>query len=390
MAEKLVPDYKNGSIVNLMSSIAKSFGSKSDYKPLKNFDLNLLKSKNIVLMVFDGMGYEFLKKHGKGTVLDQNLKCKITSVFPPTTAAAITTFLTGKSPKEHGLVSWFIYLRELGRISAILPFVERGSGLPLQNFIDPKEIFDFKPFSNKIKAPCYAINKSELRDTIYTKATTGKSKRLGYSNLDGCFRQIKKCINSNNKRKFIYAYWPGIDSLSHHYGTEHNKTLKHFREICRKAEKFIRSLKDSDTTLIITADHGLSNISKEAERIGLDNHPKLKEMLTLPLSGDARTIYCYVRSSRAKDFENYIKKKFKGKIKLYKSDELVKKGYFGIGKEHKSLRSRIGDYILLCEKNYVFYDRVPGEEKKKHHVGNHAGLSKEELYVPLIVVKTKS
>lgn len=33
------PNYKNGSIVNLMSSIIKKLGGKSKYNPLKDFDI---------------------------------------------------------------------------------------------------------------------------------------------------------------------------------------------------------------------------------------------------------------------------------------------------------------------------------------------------------------
>ena len=52
-----LPNYKDGSIVNLMSSIAGSFGLKTKYKPLK--DLANIKSKNIVLIIIDGLGYNY-------------------------------------------------------------------------------------------------------------------------------------------------------------------------------------------------------------------------------------------------------------------------------------------------------------------------------------------
>jgi len=52
-----LPNYKDGSIVNLMSSIGRALGHKSPYKPLKILDPKELKdSKNIVLMVIDALG----------------------------------------------------------------------------------------------------------------------------------------------------------------------------------------------------------------------------------------------------------------------------------------------------------------------------------------------
>ena len=55
------PDYKEGSIVNLMSSIAQAFNGRTPYKNLKVLSpQELKKSKNIVLFVIDGMGYNYL------------------------------------------------------------------------------------------------------------------------------------------------------------------------------------------------------------------------------------------------------------------------------------------------------------------------------------------
>ena len=57
-----IPNYKDGSIVNLMSSIGGVMGYKSKYNQLKLLPSEKLKgSKNIVLLVVDGMCYNYLK-----------------------------------------------------------------------------------------------------------------------------------------------------------------------------------------------------------------------------------------------------------------------------------------------------------------------------------------
>jgi len=59
----ILPNYKDGSIVNLMSSLEKALGGRPQYKPLKGLDINMLKkSKNVLLIVIDGLGYNFLMK----------------------------------------------------------------------------------------------------------------------------------------------------------------------------------------------------------------------------------------------------------------------------------------------------------------------------------------
>lgn len=74
-----LPDYRGGSIVNLMASIALARGSEAAlYSPLEPLSPSrLLTSKNIVLIVIDGLGYEHLTSAGKSTGLYSRLQGRI-------------------------------------------------------------------------------------------------------------------------------------------------------------------------------------------------------------------------------------------------------------------------------------------------------------------------
>src|SRR5207237_9971701 len=52
----------------------------------------------------------------------------ITSVFPSTTPAALTTLHTSFTPQEHGLPEWTVYLEEVDTIIESLPFKAIGKG----------------------------------------------------------------------------------------------------------------------------------------------------------------------------------------------------------------------------------------------------------------------
>lgn len=122
--------------------------------------------------------------------------------------------------------------------------------------------------------------------------------------------------------------------------------------------------------------------------IRLENYPEFANFLKFPLCGEPRVAYCYVKKSMTKKFENYIRKNF-GKICwLYKSRELVKKGFFGLNSPNKKLTSRIGNYTLIMKDNYAIKDFVPGEELKIF-IGNHGGVSSQEMFVPLIIFSGK-
>jgi len=383
-----LPNYENGSIVNLMSSISRAFGARAKYKPLKILNTSELKSKNIVLIVIDGLGYEYLMNYKKDNILKQNLKGKITSVFPATTGAAIPTFLTGVPVQQHAVTGWFVYLKELGLVSTILPFIARSGSEPLSYIgVKPKKIFTEKSFFDKIKVKSYFIQDKTIAYSDFSLANKGKARVLSFkpSSLNSFFRQIKKAINSSNRRKYIYAYWPDFDTLCHSYGTKSIKTSRHFRAINKKLTSFLKSIKGTDTTVIVTADHGFIDTDK-SKLIDLTKHPKLSDSIIIPLCGERRLAYCYVRPSKTKQFEDYVRKNLKHACYLYKSRDLIKKNYFGLFKPNKKLFDRIGDYILIMKENYVIMDSLLGE-KRGFHIGNHGGVSKQEMHVPLVIIK---
>ncbi len=378
-----LPNYKNGSIVNLMSSIAKSFGTKTGYGELKLLPSKELNSKNIVLIVIDGLGFEYLKN--KKSVFNNYMHGKITSVFLPTTACAITSFLTGEAPQQHAFTGWYMFLKEIGAVTAILPFTLR-TDVPIGEYTNMKEIFNTKDFSEKIKVSNFSIMPEKILNSDFTNTTSKNSKQLGYKNLDGFFKQIKKAINYNKKRKYIYAYWAKFDSLSHKYGVNSKKTEKHFSILDKKIRRFIKDIQRTNTTLIITADHGFVDVDLK-NWIKVKEHPKLKECLTMPLCGEGRTAYAYVRLSKAKQFENYIRTKLNKYCDLHKSEDLINRGMFGLGKINKKLFDRVGDYTIICKEGYLIKDFVEKKGKERIHIGHHGGVSKEEMLVPLIVAK---
>lgn len=381
------PNYQNGSIVNLMSSIKRALGGKSKYKPLEIFDFSNISKKNIVLIIIDGLGYNYLTKYGKDSFLYKNLKGKITSVFPATTASAMTTFSTGLAPQQHALTGWFMYLKEIGAVSVILPFTSRAGDLKLtKGKIKYKDIYNEKSFFEDLKANSISIKHKAYIDSEYSRLVDKGAKKFPFSNLNGFFRQINKSLNATSKKKYILAYWAKLDSLCHEKGTDSHEAKKHFNELGKKIKSLAKSLKNKNTAIIISADHGLIDTKEKNKIIELKNHPRFVETLAMPLSGEPRVVYCYVKPQKVKEFENYVKTEFKNACEIYKSDDLVKSNYFGLFEPNEKLKDRIGDYVLIMKENYIMKDLVLGEDQDIF-IGNHGGVSEEEMFVPLIVIE---
>ena len=133
---------------------------------------------------------------------------------------------------------------------------------------------------------------------------------------------------------------------------------------------------------MVTADHGLVDTAPE-RTIYLEDHPELAETLALPLCGEPRAAYCYLRPGAEAAFDAYIRERLGEVCELHTAQGLVEAGWFGPAPEHPQLRRRIGDRVVLPAAGWVLKDRLQGEEPFRQ-VGVHGGASPAEQRVPLI------
>ncbi len=121
------PDFKN-SLLNVPHTVFSHFGIPTVKPPLsKTIWGNIEGSKNLVLFLIDGFGFNIFEKiaveNNFFKIFSQNGRVsKITSVFPPTTAAALTTLHSGQAPIEHGFFEWNLYFPAVGEIIESLPY----------------------------------------------------------------------------------------------------------------------------------------------------------------------------------------------------------------------------------------------------------------------------
>jgi len=361
-----------------------SYNQKSDYPILKELPpKEISQYTNIIFLILDGLGYDTVQKLPKNTLLHKNLQISLTTIYPPTTLAALTSFLTGKSPKEHGLIAWHLYLKEAKTICTILPYRTRDKH-PL--LLDPKKL-------KAPKAPLLQLNNSywiipeRYLNGPYNNMFSSSKQQQGYANLDGMFDHIETVIKKDQQKKYLHVYWSKIDEISHKFGKDHNILKLHIEDLQNYLNKLIKKLKGTNTLLIITADHG-HMITTKKKTILINNHPLLEQCLSQPIWGEPRTVMCQVYPHKRQQFEQYVKHTLQKYCTVHTSKELIDLNLFGQGKAHPNLKSRMGDYVLLAKDNYIFKQFLPNEDQHVD-IGHHGGISKEELTVPLIKINIK-
>ena len=367
-----------------MSSLCHALNLPSSHPTLTTLPPEYIsKYNNIILCIIDGLGNDNIISQPKDNIFKSHLHTPLTTIFPSTTAAAITTYLTGLTPKEHGNLAWFMYLQEKQDVIAILPGKNRqhkNIRYSPKSLQFPHSIFT-KLHQSKSKKKTYILTKKDILNSAYNKYMGKHSKEIPYKTLDGFTNKLIKIVKRNQKPKYIYAYWPEFDSLSHKHGKNHPKTKHHLKQLFTKFTNIKKQLQHTNTLLLITADHG-QMIATESQTIHLHKHPLLEQCLSTYLSGEHRATFCHVYPHKRQQFEQYVKHKLQKYCTIHKPAEIL--SLFGNRISHPQTLNRLGDYILLFKKNYIIRQTIPEDKKKKPHLGHHGGLSKEEMIVPLI------
>ena len=370
------PDYSGGGLVNLMASIVEACGGRALHPSLSHCALG--EPRNIVLLLVDGLGERYLAR--RGGELAAKRRRAITSVFPSTTASAITTSYTGCTPLEHGLTGWFTYFGEAACVGAALPFKSRGDLQPLgARGVRPEDIYVRRSIFEQIPLRSIVVTGRDIVDSEYNARHCRGAERVAYETLEELVSRTERLVKGGRERKFIYAYWPTYDQVSHRFGCESREATAELERIDAAFAELCRRLRGTETALVATADHGFVDVSPEES---LELPSRLAAQLRFPLCGERRVAYCHVHAPD--DFAKQAKDWLGDRADVLPSAELWRQGWFGGGTPHPRFAERIGDVALVMRNRYTVKDWVAGESRHLH-VGNHGGPSEDEMLIPLVM-----
>ena len=364
----LKPNYNN-SIMSITNSILKHYGAKPYHATLPIVD-DLLESdyKNVVLLVMDGMGINVLVRNlPENAFLRKHIKAEISSVFPPTTTAATVSILTGKAPAEHGWIGWSCYFKEVDKCIDLFSNCESGVGTPASEKHLPYNILPYDSIF------------SLLGDKVRTCAVWPFSRQYFADTMEGICNHVKK-LCSEGGEKFIYAYHHQPDQNIHNFGISANRVSEMMSNYNNQLEMLANEV--SDTLFLITADHGMADITMKC----VEDYPKINDALIRHICVEPRCCSLYVKDEYIAAFPKIFSEIFPDKFLLFTHDEFLQSSLLGDGMHHPKIEDFVGDYVAVAISDIaLWYKDINGEFN--NFKASHAGLLKEELTVSLIVIK---
>ena len=267
------PHYNGYSLANVPNTVMELLGSKTQRKTLNkrayaSADIDGI--ERVVLFVVDGLGYNMWLDTAKGSGLMQAFKKHgsvqpITTVFPSTTAAAITTINTGLTPLEHGLLEWTLYLEEVGMTVHPLPFTvlsKRRESL-YEKGVDPKILYNGNTVYQAMGREgitSATLTGKHISGTAYNRLIQKGSERMPYTSQVDMLIKVRKALENPRGPEYINAYVEAVDTMTHAYGPYTEESREEISVLLYLIEKLlVKKISRSaarKTLMLMIADHG--------------------------------------------------------------------------------------------------------------------------------------
>jgi len=398
------PDYQGGSIVNLTSSISSWLGTGPlGAAPLRS-ELTVTSStdlRRVILVVVDALALHRLQRwmtDGTAPVwsrlVTQGKLAVLTSTVPSTTASALTSLWTGRSPAEHAIAGYELWLKEYGIVSNMIlhsPITfENDNGSLARAGFNPEQFLNLPTLGTHLASQgvrSYALQHRSILRSGLSQMFLKDVDVHGYLTPTELWVNLRHLVESHpRQRQYFWAYTGQIDHFSHYYHPDDERTAAEFSEFSRAFEKnFLERLSPTlrqGTLVLLTADHGMIATQKSAH-YDLRSHPELSKLLHILPTGEHRLMYLFIRPGLADQVRSYFDRTWPGEFVFLDPSEVVARGLFGPGKPHPRLADRLGDLIVAARDGaYIWW-----AEKENPLIGQHGGLSADEMIVPLLSVE---
>jgi len=399
------PLYDSYSFSNIIGTIEYILTGKSENQlPLDVLETLGIDYDKVVLLFVDALGWRFIEPRLQTSEIVKKLEkkgvlSKLTSIFPSTTSAAVPVMNTGKEPVETEMIEWRQYNDKVDDIIMPIKFkhgYNRKIDLKGTFGLQPEDVYPTNNIYHRLASQgveSTTFMGDSYANSEFNKALMNGAEMFPYFTLDEALYGLsEKIINTHKGKHFMHLYVNYIDDIAHKYGAGSPELDIQIDNVLRLIDELILQRtegKSGKTLLLITADHGhdvfdpeetiyINKIIPDFEKYLRKN---ARNEIILP-SGSAKDVFLHINPEFLEEAKSKLEKVLEGLGEVYLSKDLLKQGFFGQKQPSERFKKIIGDLVLLpyARQSIWWYQ---GEKYLKTSKGQHGGLSRYEMEIPL-------
>lgn len=340
----------------------------------KSNRLGFGKSSRVCVILVDGLGSENLRSAGgHAPFLNAALKQSksINTVFPSTTASAITSFGVGAKPSDHGVLGYSVFDRQANSVRNLLNGWD--DVFTPENFQKLKSVTTMA-LENEVKS--YTVGPGEYADSGFTNLNMSSATYIAARSLDERASEVE-AILSSKQPSLTYLYFPELDSIAHSHGVASTEWLNKLEELDSTIKRLATNL-PKDAGMLLTADHGIVDVP-QSNQIMLD---EFELPALVAVTGDPRNAFLYFEpGTNIDEMQTLLAELLAGRVEVSTASQLKQQGWL----HHEVVNSEyLPDLYLLSLGSFACYHRQFCKPQSLRMVGQHGSISQAELSVPLI------
>ena len=341
--------------------------------------------QHLVFVLLDGLGMNIVRRLPQQSFLRRHLQMEMQATSPSTTACALTSVATAEYPGGHGVTGWFTHLPEYRLTATMLPFVERFTNQPLiERGIHPRDVLPLAAFQSRMTRDSLTLLPYLITHTAYARYSRGDTPAHGYASYHHAVDLVISHVTSAPSATYTHLYLPEVDTLCHKVGVNHPDVVSLVMRIDAEMARLATALEQRGR-LVISADHGLIDVAAENQTLLTADDPLLP-LLEVPPSGDARMPLFHVKPQKHAAFADAFERRFNDRMILLNIETVDRLRLFRpSGPMAAHARRRFGDFVAVACRAASLSFHPPNKPLGNLHVGLHAGLSPQEMIIPLIV-----
>jgi predicted AlkP superfamily pyrophosphatase or phosphodiesterase len=356
----------------------------------------------VVMFLVDGFGWRFVERFQDAPFIKRLTRDgkveKLTSQFPSTTAAHVTTIHTGLTVGESGVFEWFYYEPQLDRMIAPLLFSFAGDKeretLKAAG-VDAKRLFPVGIFYADLKKLGVESHVFGIRDytpSIYSNAVMQGADLRRFNTIPEALINLGLLLEKQTSPTYINLYFDKIDSLCHEYGPTAPQTEAEIEAFLLVMENFFERTfaRKKRVLFMMTADHGASEtdpqttifLNTDARFAGIERFLKTnRNGEYLVPAGSPRDMFLYIKEDLLDEAQTFLASRLEGKAEVVQVSELITQGYFGADISAE-FRARVGNLVILPYRFESVWWYVK-DKFEQNYYGHHGGLTPQEMEIAL-------